>query len=82
VYEALKIGVLGGVTDGTGSRALRSHNPPTSVSGRFGALQNRLAYAGLVAHGCARLLSAAPWVVSEVVSTITTVPRRRERSSR
>src|SRR5215211_432470 len=30
------------VTDGTRTRALRSHNPPTSVSGRCSMLQNQL----------------------------------------
>jgi len=30
------------VTEGTRTRALRSHNPPTSVSGRCRMLQNRL----------------------------------------
>jgi hypothetical protein len=40
------------VTDGTRTRALRSHNPPTLGSGRCPKLQYPLRYAVFFAGGC------------------------------
>src|SRR5215207_9454270 len=56
------------VTDGARTRALRSHNPSTSVAKGCCGLQNRLVYADLFAGGCVPLLRVAPWVVSGLVS--------------
>jgi hypothetical protein len=56
------------VTDGARTRALRSHNPTSPVSGRCQTLQNRLRYADSFARGCPPSLCVAPWVVSGVVS--------------
>ena len=53
--------------------ALRSHNPMSSVSGRCRTLQNRLIYTELFAGGRTQFLRVARWVVSKVVSAITTV---------
>src|SRR5215213_4685374 len=57
------------VTDGTRTRALRSHNPPTSVATRCPTLQIPLIKAVFFAGGCPLFLGVAPSVVSEVVST-------------
>ena len=55
------------VTDGTRTRALRSHNPPTPVVVRCHTLQNRL-QADFFAHGCSPFLRVPLYVVSKVVS--------------
>src|ERR671916_2694047 len=47
------------VTDGTRTRVLRSHNPPTSVSRRCCRLQDRLIQAYFLAHGCPPFLRVA-----------------------
>jgi hypothetical protein len=57
------------VTDGTRTRALRSHNPTTSVATGCRALQNRLRYADFFARRCQVFLRIALCVVSEMVST-------------
>jgi hypothetical protein len=51
------------------TRALRSHNPPTSVATCCGTLQDRLIYTSFFARGCPPFLHVARSVVSAVVSS-------------
>ena len=53
----------------TRTRALRSHNPPTSVATCCGTLQDRLIYTSFFARGCLPFLHVARSVVSAVVSS-------------
>src|SRR5215204_309560 len=65
------------VTDGARTRALRSHNPMSSVSERCRVLQNRLISADFFAGSYWLFLRVALWVVSKVVSIEISLPVHR-----